>query len=158
MALLVESGGQSGEEDGGDAEYTGGSLRTDVDLGDEGILQALDVLAAEGVAVREVPLESLLALGRGRVQQGANLGDGVGVGLIVAVLILDLRWLLARDAAGVDDGLFRVGDGVAVVDRLVQARGCGVAAGLLGEGSKVDALPVGRAVCIRMTRGLEISQ
>jgi hypothetical protein len=158
LALLVEHGSQCGEEDGGGAEYTGGRLRSDVYLGDEGILQALDVLASVGVAVREVPLESLLALGRGRVQQGANFGDGVGIGLIVAVLILNLGWLLARHAIGVDDGLLRVWDGVAVVDRLVQARGCGVAACLVGEGPEVDAPSVRRAVCIRMTRGSNKNQ
>lgn len=144
---LSEYRGNRSEDHGGDAKDSSGRLRADVGpWNDAGALEALDVCTAVVVAVQKVSLQVLLALGGGRVQVGANLGDRVGILLIPVVLVFNITWLLARDATGVDDGLLRVGNGVSIVDSLVEAVGGGIAAGLVGERSEEDAPSIGRAI------------
>jgi hypothetical protein len=146
LALLCEYRGQHSKDNGGDAEDPRSRLCADVGPRDDaGALEALDVVAAVVVTVGEVSLQALLALGGSRIQGGTNLGNRVSILLIPFVLFANIAWLLARDAAGVDDGIFRVGKRRAVVDRLVEALGGGIAAGFIREGSEVDAPSVGGA-------------
>ena len=146
MVLFSKYRSQHSKDHGGDAKDPRSRLCANVGPRDDaGALEALDVVAAVGVTVREVSLQALLALGGSRIQGGTDLGNGVSILLIPVILFVNIAWFLARDAAGVDDGIFRIGKGLAVVERLVEARGSGITAGLVGKGSEVDAPSVGSA-------------
>jgi len=154
---LEKSHGHSGEQHSSHGENTSKYLGRNIctrHANEACALEVQDEATSGNITVGVVSIQPLLALAGRLIQVGADFGDLIGVLLIVVVLVIDFLGFLAGDAAGVDDGFLGVGEGVAIVQGLVDAVGGRVATGFLHEDTQVDLLSVVGAVCFVVVKAV----